>query len=443
MAATATPPPDSTPASPRPANRAPTRLFEELSPAAQAVIGTRRRNKRQSNVAGSGGRQISSSKRKTRTSSSRTRPTARTPKQQIRSPRREEPRTDRSAAQLQERPPATDEELDFRHSHWWARRQRILAAMDTAHLPAARIDRFTNCGSDAFAYEDLDTQDVTIRANYCHDRWCQPCATARALMIADNVEKHLVNRRFRHIVLTMMHDTTPLAEQVSRLYANFKSLREKRVWLGRPAHPRKMPKRIRTDKIKSQRWLAAKARAEFSWSDLVDGGCAFLQLHVSQHDGLWHVHFHILAAGSFIPQRQLSQAWLRVTGNSSNVHISEVKDVQGAAREVARYAAKPADGFTTSDPHALAEIMRAANGRHLCFTFGDWRGHRLTKIPKRDETKRWRPLMRLTQLIELASRQDRWAIGVFLRIRTRTTPTTGPPHLFYRPDPLTTHAPTP
>jgi hypothetical protein len=120
-----------------------------------------------------------------------------------------------------------------------------------------------------------------------------------------------------------------------------------------------------------------------------------------------------------------------VTKDSHDVDVSAVADSEAAAREVSRYASKPVDGFTVNDPESLAEIIRGANGRHLCFTFGTWRGHRLTKRDVDPDAKNFRPAGRLSWYILLASQGDFYAAEVLRVLKRQSHPATGPPHLFY------------
>src|SRR6266487_1821207 len=45
-------------------------------------------------------------------------------------------------------PPASDEELQYRHGWWWDERQAVLAGMSRVGEPPRRIEAVANCGSD-------------------------------------------------------------------------------------------------------------------------------------------------------------------------------------------------------------------------------------------------------------------------------------------------------
>ncbi len=290
--------------------------------------------------------------------------------------------------------PAADEELDWRHSYWWVRRRKVYAAMVAAGMSAARLERFTNCGTGATVCVHETTGETCVRATYCHDRWCDPCARAKALAIAENVQSRIEDGRHLHVVLTTRHNTLPLADQIDRIYRHFKKLRK---------HP--------------------------LWQAAVTGGCAFLQVHPSHRDGLWHVHLHLVVSGHWLDSRELSAAWLAVTGDSDNVHVSAIADARAAARECSRYAAKPIDAGTIHHADLLAEVMSATTGRHLCLTFGAWRGKRLTHRDPDPDAKFFKPVCRLVELISRAQAGDSWAKHTLDALRRRAHRPTGPPEL--------------
>ncbi len=291
--------------------------------------------------------------------------------------------------------PLTEVELHFRHGSWLARRRKIYLGMKAAGYPAARLERFECCGSTAWVEQDRESGDLRVRASYCKDRWCQPCSRARVLNIADNLKSKLAGDSHLHIVVTTKHNRRPLVDQVGDIYRNFAKLRKSRVW-----------------------------------KNAVDGGATFLQVHVSQADGLWHVHLHTIARGKWLDARELSLAWLKVTGDSDNVHVSKVEGDERVIREVTRYAAKPVDGDTTEDPDALAEMMRALTGRHLCFTWGRWRGWKLTQLMPDGRKRDWIGVGRLSDLVARARGGEVHAETILTILLTRKAPANAPPMLF-------------
>lgn len=206
------------------------------------------------------------------------------------------------------------------------------------------MEAFHHCGARAKVYRfDDEEGGYTLRAQYCHCRWCRPCAKSHALMIADNLRSRMTSGFFSHLVLTMKHRPEDFASGRQRLYTAFKSLRSKSIWKRN-----------------------------------VDGGAVFYQTHVAG-DGMWHHHIHAIIESRWIPHLDLVAQWHAITGDSYNVHIKRISNVEGAIKEVTRYAAAPADKDLVADPERLAEMIRGLHGSHLCFCVGKWRGWRLTK----------------------------------------------------------------
>jgi hypothetical protein len=296
-------------------------------------------------------------------------------------------------------PRATPEESDFRHSHWQLKRERIGAVMELAHFPPARLERFRNCGAYARILVRRDTGDHRLRASYCHDRFCQPCAAARTLQISDNLRDRLQTNagEYKHVVLTLVHQDKPLAPQLDRLYACFKTLRNAPLW-----------------------------KQHFT------GGIYFFQTHISDNDGLWHAHLHVVAQGAYIPQETLAQEWLRVTGDSSNVHVSHIENAERAVREVTRYVATPISSKIVHQTDKLIELMRATTGRHLCASFGAWRAWKVTAKPRPDPTIEWIDAGPLADWIRRAREGEIHAKTVLQHLTSRELPANGPPLELFR-----------
>lgn len=175
--------------------------------------------------------------------------------------------------------------------------------------------------------------------NHCHDRLCQPCQVARRQRLVEAICFIVAGAetRVRFITFTMRHNHTPLAAQLDRLYASFKALRRRPLW-----------------------------------RDNVTGGALFLETKVGK-DGLFHVHFHVLAEGQFIDQKALSAEWYAVTGDSYIVDIRSVPDPRQRAAYVTKYATKPADATILRDADKLDQFLVSIKGRRLYQPFGSWR----------------------------------------------------------------------
>jgi len=154
------------------------------------------------------------------------------------------------------------------------------------------------------------------------------------------------------IGLTLKHSDDPLQLQIKRIYDAFKKLR---------------------------------TRAYFQ--RLITGGVWFFQLTFNHTTEQWHPHIHCLVAGKYLPQGRLKQLWTKITGDSTIVDIRPVKDLEGCANEVARYATSPAD-ITAVDHDRAMEIYYATKHRRICGSWGSAKSITLKPKPA-DDTDMW------------------------------------------------------
>lgn len=69
--------------------------------------------------------------------------------------------------------------------------------------------------------------------------------------------------------------------------------------------------------------------------------------------------------------------------------MTAVRDPEGAAREVTKYAAKGLCPAAVFEPDALDELITAMRGLKLAITFGVWRLIRLTQRHPPDDPSLW------------------------------------------------------
>jgi hypothetical protein len=180
-------------------------------------------------------------------------------------------------------------------------------------------------------------------------------------------------RRVRFVTLTRRHSHAPLRDQIDAVYSAFSALR-RRKW----------------------------------WKEHVTGGAAFLEVKLSDRDGLWHPHLHIILEGKFLPQRELAAEWLAVTMDSSIVDVRDCppSDHDRVASYVTKYVTKPASSEVFSDQEKLVEMMMAMKGRRLALTFASWRGLRLDDAPDPEEKVEWIAVGSISNLASKARRGD-------------------------------------
>lgn len=173
----------------------------------------------------------------------------------------------------------------------------------------------------------------------CRDRLCPLCARIAARQTSQRV-KSVISRwdQCRHLTLTLKSTDDPLTMQIDLLLRSFRRLRQRR-------------------------W----------WSDRVAGGIGTVEVTFNESTGRWHPHLHLLLNGTYLPQAELSDQWVGVTGDSSIVHITAVHSRKDAAGYVAKYVSKPADVAQLDQPQAV-ELALALAGRRTVIAFGTAHG---------------------------------------------------------------------
>lgn len=255
-------------------------------------------------------------------------------------------------------------ELLFRHSGWKQIRKKTFESLTRTGTSVAVLDRFAECGSEMMAEVDVENEAATISCNKCRNRMCQACGSDRGALITQNLIAVMKTTKPIFATLTRRHSTAPLSDQISGLYKCFADLRRRNFW-----------------------------------KENVQGGAAFLECHVSEKTGLWHVHLHLILDSRFLDSRVLSTEWLAVTNDSSIVDVRAISDLTKVGSYVASYVCKPCKASVYNLPEKLDEFIVSMRGRRLCLTFGTWRGTRLEKVDKR--TGNW---VRVGNLDTLARR---------------------------------------
>ena len=174
-----------------------------------------------------------------------------------------------------------------------------------------------------------------------------------------------VDKEIRFLTLTLKHSNTPLKDQIDRLLRSF---------------------------------LVLRRRSE--WKQNVRGGAAFLEVKVSDKDGLWHPHLHILIEGRWWDTKEISKAWHAVTGDSTIVDITRPRVIEDVCAYAVGYCTKTVHPSVFHDASRLDEAVASLRGRRMCTTFGTWRGTELE--PTESDTRVWLCLGRLETVIRRA-----------------------------------------
>lgn len=310
--------------------------------------------------------------------------------------------------------PVTDPSTIFRHSGWQTIRQRVYDSLGRTGQHHTRLHAFRRCGCDAYVMRTVaEPHQYRVTGSGCHDRFCTPCARERSQKIALTVIDQMRDSKLRFATLTVLSTPDPLAQRITHLLKSFATLRRTALW-----------------------------------DQHVTGGVAFLECTYSTKRRQWHPHLHCLIEGSYMPQRLLSQAWYKTTGDSSIVDIRFVKSASHAAHYVTKYAVKPLSGIPTNEPDLLDEAVHALRRRRLCTTYGTWRGLLLTQT---EPTDAWILVESLNDLIARAKQGQQDAVSILNRLAPRiadrlidaSTQSRDPPRADARqPDQMTMPAPT-
>lgn len=214
----------------------------------------------------------------------------------------------------------------------------------------SKLIRLRKCRTNSWYVRCEETGEVRIRGNACRERWCVACSTSKAYAVAMNTAEWLKTaEKPRLVTLTLRSSAAPLATQLDHLLEHFRKLRSRAIWKRNVA-----------------------------------GGIWFLQVTYNQALDQWHPHVHCVVDASYMPQRELSAAWLAVTRTSKIVDIRTIRTISFAVRYVTRYVARPAKLAETPEDHHL-ELYDAFLDRRMAGTFGTARTQRLltpTEPPK-------------------------------------------------------------
>lgn len=279
-------------------------------------------------------------------------------------------------------PAAHPVETSFRHSWWKHKRKKVRDHLSNSGMNKFALDRFDQCGGECVVEYSKEAGRHRLKANYCHNRHCEPCMKAKANKLSGNLRRRLDEEpegRYRFITLTLRHSDQPLLSQIKRLYAAFKKLRSMAFWKT------------------SQR-----------------GGAACLEVKWNDKTRHWHPHIHVISEGEFIDKFELSRSWHSATGDSQIVDIRALKSGKDAAHYVAKYVSKGTSASVWNDDDAAQEWIASIKGVRTCLTFGTWRGYKLTTAPALFND--WKPVWTLVSLAADASRGEVAALTLYCKL---------------------------
>ena len=217
----------------------------------------------------------------------------------------------------------------------------------------SNADLLSGCRQNAWFSRHDETGEIRIASNACHLRWCPVCSESRRNYIGFSVAEWLKVQKYPKLMtLTLKHRDQSLFCQITDLYRYFLQLRKL-----------------------------------LPFRSIVSGGVWFFQIKQSEKSKEWHPHIHCVVTGKYFPRAYLRHLWLAVTGDSMITDIRSVKDPEGCALEVARYAAKPGPLHDLTLNHAV-ELVSVMHGRRICGTWGTGRAVSLCP-PKCEDKDKW------------------------------------------------------
>ncbi|KKL06241.1 hypothetical protein LCGC14_2597990, partial [marine sediment metagenome] len=265
-----------------------------------------------------------------------------------------------------------DDELasTFRHDGWKRNRKLVYQSLRRTLQSKSRVANFNECGATAYVYRAVDDPaKFRLGGSSCRDRFCVPCSIDRSRCLATNVLKTLGKRPARFVTLTLRQTDAHLRDILDRLYDSFRKLRARSFWKHR-----------------------------------VKGGCAFIEIKYNAANDAWNVHLHAIVHGRFIPKRDLSAEWYKITGDSFIVDVRAIENEEKIARYVVKYCSKPCNNTFLNRKDFLDTVVIVMVGRRLCLTFGDWRGISLTESPNETD---WISLGSFHTVVTKAAQGDR------------------------------------
>lgn len=199
-------------------------------------------------------------------------------------------------------------------------------------------DRLKHCGSHAWVFQDPVTGRYVVRSNGCNLRICPRCRRRLQHKISARIAELLTPCRkseWQMITLTLKHNDEKLQDQLDRLRASFRKLRQRKLW-----------------------------KASVSY------GYGILEINRNKTSSQWHPHLHVLARTDFIDWSQLRKDWLAVTGDSNIIDCQHVTSSRIAAIYVAKYVGKMPMPAIHDDWDLLADWYFALRAGKMLIRFG-------------------------------------------------------------------------
>lgn len=230
-------------------------------------------------------------------------------------------------------------------------RRRVIDAL--LQLPERRFwrqaHRMASCCASVKIIARGKSKPILVPAR-CRHRLCPACSHRRSWSCGQAIEalvKEMDAPRF--ITLTLSTENLTLEDALSKLRTGWKRLRQ----------------------------------TEF-WKRHVRGGVYSLEVTRGKTGDRWHPHLHVIADGSYMPQRELSATWEQATGDSCIVDIRAIHSRRQASRYISKYVSK-GESMNSWTADEISEYAVAMCGQRVTQTFGCLHGRPADPKPDRED----------------------------------------------------------
>lgn len=212
-----------------------------------------------------------------------------------------------------------------------------------------RAASFAKCGREKLYRECRECGATEVYDYHCNLKWC-PCCNWRVTFKRAMELRYLTEgmSRLKHLVLTQR---------------NFGKLRR--------------------EHIVATRKNLAKLRASKLFAGVV-GGCNSLEF--TNEKAGWHMHWHLLLEGGFIPQDEISAKWAKYVGQEFAICFIKAVGKEDYVKEVSKYVVEGSEIAKWSREQIL-EFVTALDATRLFSIFGRWKELRPAARAKMNEDR--------------------------------------------------------
>lgn len=252
-------------------------------------------------------------------------------------------------------------------------------SIETATGLHREADRFCNCGTQFFMFKCPNERLLFRSQRSCNSRICETCGRRYANRLEPSIEelfRPLMAKKVRGFGLFFLTITTstnrfgptgPSRADIKRFYQE--STAFLRLHYGR--YLCKINQKGKVVECQKRRGRKPRLRPRKNGTGTIADfrkfrGAGYLaSLELGSNANM--IHAHAIVYGPYIPQKKLSQSWLKLTGDSFIVDIRAVRSPKKAARYVLKYISKPPQ---TDSLYQVASYATAIKGTRRIRTGG-------------------------------------------------------------------------